>query len=207
MIEMIIDSIRMGTVNTQRVAILKEKGGQRRLSMMLSNAEADPIITGLKKRPEAHSVGYDNASKDRSANLPLAHDLMSKIIQTYNGKVKMAVIHTISKDHYYASLVIAAGGAETTLDCRTCDAIALAARADAPIFVEESALEAGCAPVKTRERAERTSISTDDIKCPECGAKTTIKTATKGPNAGKKFHLCNNYPECRGKVSIQYKGH
>lgn len=207
MIEMHVDSVRMGTVNTQRVVILKEKDGQRRLSIVLSVAEADPIITGLKRKAEAHPVGYDNVVKDKTANLPLTHDLMSNIIETYNGKVKMAVINTIEKDRYYALLVIAAGGVETSFDCRTSDAIALAVRANAPVFIEESALEAGSAPVKTRERPEGVLITTDDIKCPECGSKTTIRTSTKGPNAGKKFHVCNNYPECKGKVSIQYKGH
>jgi bifunctional DNase/RNase len=208
MIEMIVDSVRMGTANTQRVVILKEKGGQRRLSIVLSAAEADPIITGLKKRAESHPVGYDNAASDKAGALPLTHDLMSKVIEAYNGKVKMALINTTEKDRHYALLVIAAGGNETRFDCRTSDAIALAVRANAPVFIEESALESGSAPVKTRERSEEgTLITTDDIKCPECGAKTTIKTSTKGLNAGKKFHVCNNYPECKGKVSIQYRSH
>jgi len=207
MIEMIVDSVRMGTVNTQRVVMLKGKGGQHRLSIVLSAAEADPIITGLKKRTEARAAGQDNAAKSKADSLPLTHDLISKLIETYNGAVKMVVINTIGKGHYYASLVVTAGGTDTNFDCRISDAIALAVRANASIFTEESALEAGCAPVKTKERAERTQISTDDIKCPECGAKTTIKTSTKGLNAGKKFHVCNNYPDCKGKVSIQYKSH
>ena len=207
MIEMVVDSVRMGTVNTQRVLILTERGGQQRLSIMLSTAEADPIITGLKKRTEARAAGQDNAAKSKADSLPLTHDLISKLIETYNGAVKMVVINPIGKGHYYASLVVTAGGTDTNFDCRISDAIALAVRANASIFTEESALEAGCAPVKTKERAERTQISTDDIKCPECGAKTTIKTSTKGLNAGKKFHVCNNYPDCKGKVSIQYKSH
>jgi bifunctional DNase/RNase len=208
MIEMIVDSVRMGTVNTQRVVILTERGGQQRLSIVLSAAEADPIITGLKKRTEARATGHDNAAKSKADGLPLTHDLISKLIETYNGAVKMVVINTIGKGHYYASLVVTAGGNETRFDCRTSDAIALAVRANAPVFIEESALDSGIAPVKAKERSgEKTVITTDDIKCPECGAKTTIKTSTKGLNAGKKFHVCNNYPDCKGKVSIQYKSH
>ena len=207
MIEMVVDSVRMGTVNTQRVLILTERGGQQRLSIMLSTAEADPIITGLKKRTEARTAGQDNAAKSKADSLPLTHDLISKLIETYNGAIKMVVINTIGKGHYYASLVVTAGGTDTNFDCRISDAIALAVRANASIFTEESALEAGCAPVKTKERAERTLISTDDIKCPECGAKTTIRASSKGLNAGKKFPVCNNYPDCKGKVSIQYKSH
>ena len=44
---------------------------------------------------------------------------------------------------------------------------------------------------------------TDDIKnCPLCGAATTLKTAKKGPNAGRIFHVCSRYPECKWKAPI-----
>jgi ssDNA-binding Zn-finger/Zn-ribbon topoisomerase 1 len=46
---------------------------------------------------------------------------------------------------------------------------------------------------------------TDDIQCPLCGSITTILTAKKGSDAGKKFHVCINYPECKGKVKYQTK--
>ena len=42
----------------------------------------------------------------------------------------------------------------------------------------------------------------DNIKCPICGSKTTLKTAMKGPNAGRKFHVCINYPKCKGRVPV-----
>ena len=41
---------------------------------------------------------------------------------------------------------------------------------------------------------------TDDVKCPLCGSATEIRTAKKGSNAGREFHVCVHYPECRGKV-------
>ena len=41
---------------------------------------------------------------------------------------------------------------------------------------------------------------TDDIKCPICGSRTTLRTAKKGPDAGKKFHVCNRYPDCTGRI-------
>ncbi len=43
---------------------------------------------------------------------------------------------------------------------------------------------------------------TNDIKCPICGSKTTLRIAKKGPDAGKKFNVCTRYPECKGKVAI-----
>ena len=42
----------------------------------------------------------------------------------------------------------------------------------------------------------------EDIRCPICGSETVERTATKGPNIGQIFHVCNRYPECKGKVAI-----
>ncbi len=39
-----------------------------------------------------------------------------------------------------------------------------------------------------------------DIRCPQCGSETVVRTAKKGPNAGQRFHVCINYPDCKGKV-------
>lgn len=43
---------------------------------------------------------------------------------------------------------------------------------------------------------------TENIRCPECGSDMVIRISKKGPNAGKFFHVCTHYPECRGKVPI-----
>jgi hypothetical protein len=38
------------------------------------------------------------------------------------------------------------------------------------------------------------------IKCPICESDTVLRTAKKGPDAGKKFYVCKHYPECKGRV-------
>jgi ssDNA-binding Zn-finger/Zn-ribbon topoisomerase 1 len=43
----------------------------------------------------------------------------------------------------------------------------------------------------------------EDVKCPICGSETVERTAKKGPNAGSSFHVCNLYPECKGKAEIK----
>lgn len=40
-------------------------------------------------------------------------------------------------------------------------------------------------------------------RCPICDSKTTMRTAQRGPNAGSKFHVCNNYPDCKGKLAVE----
>ena len=43
-------------------------------------------------------------------------------------------------------------------------------------------------------------VEAEGVKCPVCGSETTIRMAKKGPNAGRRFYVCNRYPECKGKV-------
>ena len=43
----------------------------------------------------------------------------------------------------------------------------------------------------------------EDIKCPNCGSETVVRTAKKGPGAGRSFHVCTRYPECKGKIAIE----
>ena len=44
---------------------------------------------------------------------------------------------------------------------------------------------------------------TEDVKCPKCGSETVVHTVVKGPNIGRKFHVCARYPECKGRVPIK----
>jgi ssDNA-binding Zn-finger/Zn-ribbon topoisomerase 1 len=44
---------------------------------------------------------------------------------------------------------------------------------------------------------------TENIKCPECDSDMVIGISRKGLNAGKFFHICTHYPECRGKIPIR----
>jgi len=48
----------------------------------------------------------------------------------------------------------------------------------------------------------RVTITIEDIRCPQCGSKTVVKTAKEGPNTGRRFHVCTRYPECKGKVPL-----
>jgi tetratricopeptide (TPR) repeat protein len=42
----------------------------------------------------------------------------------------------------------------------------------------------------------------DDIKCPMCGCPTLLRCAKKGPNAGRAFYVCTQYPDCRGRIPV-----
>ncbi len=125
-IEMVIDSIRVSTMNQQRVVILKEKEGEWYLPCWIGPSDADAIAVQLQ------SV---------SVPRPLTHDFVCAIINSLGGVVKEAIIDKLKDDCFYAKLVIGADKKETGIDCRPSDALAVAVRLGIPIFADEEVLK------------------------------------------------------------------
>jgi len=126
MLEMVIDSIRVSLMNYQRVVILKQQESERYLPIWIGPSEADAIAVKLQ---------------DVSVPRPLTHDLLGSIIGTLGASIDHIVISDLSNDTFYAKLLLNANGSITEVDCRPSDAIAVAVRANVPIYVEESVLE------------------------------------------------------------------
>ncbi len=72
---------------------------------------------------------------------PMTHDLLRNLIQTLDGHVEKIVVSDLRENTFYAQIHLRIGKKNLVLDGRPSDAIALALRASAPIFVEESVLE------------------------------------------------------------------
>ena len=126
MIEMTIESIRVSLRNYQRVVILREKGSDRYLPIWIGAAEADAIAVRLQN----HSVAR-----------PLTHDLLSNVIAEFGGAVKHVVVNDLENDTFFARITVEHEGGTVEIDSRPSDAIALAVRAAAPIYAEESVLD------------------------------------------------------------------
>jgi len=126
MVEMTIDSIRVSLMNYQRVVILKEKGTNRYLPIWIGPAEADAIAVKLQ-----------NVELSR----PLTHDLLKSVISTLGASVEYIVVSGLKEDTFYARLALSIDGGALDIDSRPSDALALAVRAEAPIYAEESVLE------------------------------------------------------------------
>ena len=124
--EMTIDSIRVSPMNYQRVVILKEKDADRYLPIWIGPAEADAIAVKLQ---------------DLSVSRPLTHDLLRTVIDTLGGSVQHIMVSDLQNDTFFAKITIQANGSTTEIDCRPSDAVALAVRAEVPIYVEESVLD------------------------------------------------------------------
>ena len=126
MLEMTIDSIRVSPMNYQRVVILKEKESERYLPIWIGPAEADAIAVKLQ---------------DLSVPRPLTHDLLSTIIETLGGSIQHILVSDLQNDTFYAKINIQTNGSTKDIDCRPSDAVALAVRAQVPIYVEEAVLD------------------------------------------------------------------
>jgi len=125
-VEMTIESIRVSLTNYQRVVILKEKESDRFLPIWIGPAEADAIAVRLQ---------------DVSVARPLTHDLLRKVIDDLGAQVEYVFVNDLSNDTFFAKIMLKVGERSLEVDSRPSDAIALAVRAEVPIFADESVLD------------------------------------------------------------------
>jgi len=126
MIEMKIDSIRVSMMNYQRVVILKEKAANRYLPIWIGPSEADAIAVKLQNIELAR---------------PLTHDLLQSVIGSLGAAVDFIVVNELQNDTFFAKLSLNVNGEQVEVDSRPSDALALAVRAGAPIYADETVLD------------------------------------------------------------------
>ena len=155
MVEMTVDSVRVNLISPSRVVVLKEQQGPRYLAIVIGTAEADAIAVKLQDRPVPR---------------PLTHDLLRDVIETCGGAVQQILVTRLVESTYYASIVFNLNGRQIEIDSRPSDAIALAVRVEAPIFVDEKVLdEAGFEPDQEEvdgedDETEREPIPDEKLK-------------------------------------------
>jgi bifunctional DNase/RNase len=71
----------------------------------------------------------------------MTHDLLKNVIADLHGRIKKIVVSDLKENTFYALIYLEVGGELMAVDARPSDAIALALRARAPIFVEETVIE------------------------------------------------------------------
>ena len=109
------------------VVILVDLAGKKALPIWIGVFEAEAISRGLE---------------DVVTLRPMTHDLMKQILDTFQVSVTRVIIHDLKDNTFYANLYLSIDGRELIVDSRPSDAIALAVRVKAPIFVADSVIEA-----------------------------------------------------------------
>ena len=99
---------------------------------------------------------------------PMTHDLLHDVLSTVGAEVRRVIVSDLRDNTYYAVVELQLGEVSYAIDSRPSDALALALRADAPVFVEESVLklaESGVAQASEAERLRKwfDSLDPDDF--------------------------------------------
>lgn len=136
MIEMKVMGIALDTRTGSPIVVLHDKQNRRALPIWIGSAEASAIIRKI-----------ENLNVVR----PMTHDLIPDIIKQTGFKLDRIEINDVEKETYYAKLFLTKGDEVLEIDSRPSDAIAVAIRVDAPIFVTANVLSNG-------------SVSTDSAK-------------------------------------------
>ncbi len=112
--------------NDLPVVLLGEEDGPRWLPIWIGSAEARSIALQIEQRPSPR---------------PNSHDLAQRVIAGLRGAVERVVVTDLRAGTYYATLMLRSGGRRVEIDSRPSDAIAIALRAEAPIFVRARLFE------------------------------------------------------------------
>lgn len=124
--EVSIEAIRVSLMNYNRVVVLKEKDADRYLTIYIGAAEADAIALRLQEVSVAR---------------PMTHDLLTNTMAELGARVTRVLVSEVKNDTYYARLYLDVNNRELEIDSRPSDAIALAVRAEAPIFVADEVID------------------------------------------------------------------
>ena len=111
---------------TVPVVVLTDRAGRRL-----------PIFVGLWE-----AVSINSAQNKEVPPRPFTHDLFLDLMGKFAISVRQSDIDSVEEGVYYAHLVLSSGGRTEFLDCRPSDGIAVALRANAPVFVDEALLAA-----------------------------------------------------------------
>jgi uncharacterized protein len=152
--EMIIYGVSFDMVGKQPIVLLKTADGNRFLPIWIGHPEAAAILMKLQ-----------GAATPR----PMSHDLFTDILSQLEARVVKIAVTELRENTFYAMITVAVDGAEIEIDSRPSDAIALAVRADAPIFaaesvIEESAIEFEHEDVNEEEVVEEFKRFLDEVK-------------------------------------------
>jgi bifunctional DNase/RNase len=125
-IEMSIKGLMVDPITNTPIVILRDKDGQRVLPIWVGIFEANAI-----------ALQIENVTTPR----PMTHDLLRNVIHDLNATVQKIVVCDLQENTFYALIYLRLNGDTLTIDARPSDAIALALRTRAPIFVEEAVID------------------------------------------------------------------
>jgi hypothetical protein len=126
LIEMKVFGLAIDPITNTPIVILKDLEEKKAIPIWIGLFEASAIATELEKI---------------SFSRPMTHDLVSQILKTLDVEISKIIINDLKNNTFYAVIYLERDGGTMTVDSRPSDAIALALRANATIFVDEKVIE------------------------------------------------------------------
>jgi bifunctional DNase/RNase len=123
---MAIKGLMVDPITNMPIIVLRETEGQRVLPIWVGVFEANAI-----------ALQIESVQTPR----PMTHDLLKTVIDELGGRVERVVVCELKENTFYATLHVRSERGRLTVDARPSDAIALALRTGARIFVEETVIQ------------------------------------------------------------------
>jgi hypothetical protein len=124
--EMTLYGVSFEPVGKQPIVLLKTADDDKFLPIWIGHPEAAAILMKLQ-----------GATPPR----PMTHDLLTDVVSELQGEVVKVTVTELRENTFYARITIVQDGREVEIDSRPSDAIALAVRCDAQIFVADDVIE------------------------------------------------------------------
>jgi bifunctional DNase/RNase len=147
MVEMKVHGLFFDSETNQSVVVLKEEATGRTLPIWVGLFEANAI-----------TMGIEHTWTPR----PMTHDLLKNVIEGMKATVREITVNELKSNTFYAIITLEAGGQVIQIDSRPSDAIALALRTSAPVFVDEKVLDAA-GHFETKDKKDSSDKWIDDL--------------------------------------------
>ena len=121
-LEMKVKNLVLDPLSNMPMIVLRDEEDKRSLSIWVGLPEANAIALELEKIATPR---------------PMTHDLIKNILESVDAKVEKIVVNDLRDNTFFALIHLRLGEEEITVDSRPSDAIALALRVGAPIFVDD----------------------------------------------------------------------
>jgi len=125
-IEMRVSGLTMDPITNTPIVILKDLEEKKAIPIWIGIFEASAIATEIEK------ITFSR---------PMTHDLLNEIVKLLKTEVVRVDIHDLRNNTFFANIHLLREGKPIVVDARPSDAIAVALRAGAPIFVDEKVIE------------------------------------------------------------------
>src|SRR4051794_11192894 len=123
---MSIKGLMVDPVTNMPIVILRDQAGQKVLPIWVGMSEANAIALQIENIPTPR---------------PMTHDLLRNVIHDLKAAVQKIVVSDLKENTFYALIYLSVNGETLAVDARPSDAIALALRTKAPIFVEDVVID------------------------------------------------------------------